>query len=139
VLWHAQTLLRESRGDGHVAALITAGLDPAEALVVFVADAELDADWVRQRRGWSEQQWAAAVERLQARGLLDAGGALTADAVELRAWVEQRTDEGAAPSWQALGAQRAERLVDLMAPVVRAIIAGDGLMLGNPMGLRPLV
>jgi hypothetical protein len=139
VLWHAQTVLRESRGDGHVAALITAGLDPAEALVVFVIDAELDADWVRQRRGWSEQEWAAAVERLQARGLLDADGALTADGVELRAWVEQRTDEAAAPSWQALGAQRAERLVELMAPVVRAIVAGDGLMLGNPMGLRPLV
>lgn len=139
VLWHAQTVLRESRGDGHVAALITAGLDPAEALVIFVIDAELDADWVRQRRGWSEQEWTAAVERLQTRGLLDPDGALTADGVELRAWVEQRTDEGAAPSWHALGTQRAERLVELMAPLVRAIIAGNGLMLGNPMGLRPLV
>ena len=139
VLWHAQTVLRESRGDGHVAALIAAGLDPPEALVVFVIDAELDADWVRQRRGWSEQEWAAAVERLQDRGLLDDAGALTAEGAELRAWVERRTDEGAAPSWQALGAQRSERLVELMAPVVRAIVAGDGLMLGNPMGLRPLV
>jgi len=34
-LWQASTLLRESRGDGHVAALIAACLDPCEALVLF--------------------------------------------------------------------------------------------------------
>ena len=60
VLWQAQTVLREHRGDGHVAALLTAGLDPVEALVLFAADQDLDGDWLRTRRGWSEPELGAA-------------------------------------------------------------------------------
>ena len=37
VLWQAATILREHRGDGHVAALVVAGLDGCEAHVSFVA------------------------------------------------------------------------------------------------------
>jgi hypothetical protein len=37
VLWHAVNILREQRGDGHIAALQVAGLDPCEALVSFAA------------------------------------------------------------------------------------------------------
>ena len=37
VLRHAITVLREQRGDGHIAALQAAGLDPGEALVSFAA------------------------------------------------------------------------------------------------------
>jgi hypothetical protein len=71
VLWHAQTVLREHRGDGHVAALLSAGVDPVEALVLFAADQSMDADWLRTRRGWSVPEWADAVGRLAARGLVD--------------------------------------------------------------------
>ena len=71
VLWHAQTVLRELRGDGHVAALLTAGLDPVESLVLFAADIAMDPDWMRTRRGWTEDEWAAGVARLAGRGLLD--------------------------------------------------------------------
>ena len=35
--WHATTLLREHRGDGHLAALLELGLDPLEALVTHTA------------------------------------------------------------------------------------------------------
>ncbi|HEY0816504.1 MAG TPA: hypothetical protein VGE11_24770 [Pseudonocardia sp.] len=143
VLWHAQTVLREQRGDGHVAALVTAGLDPAEALVLFAADSDLDGAWLRQRRGWSEQEWAAAVQRLVARGLFvddDAQGAcgLTAAGRALRSDVEARTDELADAPWVAVGAARAERLVELVEPFVAAVLAGDGFVPVNPMGLRPL-
>lgn len=139
VLWQAQTLLREHRGDGHVAALLTAGLDPVEALVLFAADAGLDAGWLRQRRGWSEEEWAAAVERIAARRLVDPGGALTAAGHALRDEVEARTDALADAPWAALGDERAERLVELAGPLVAAILDGDGFLPVNPMGLRPLV
>jgi hypothetical protein len=138
VLWHAQTLLREHRGDGHVAALLTAGLDPVEALVLFAADQHLDADWMRTRRGWSESEWAAATARLAERGLLDAGR-VTAAGRAVRDEVEARTDELADAPWRAVGAERADRLVALMAPLVAAILDGDGFLPVNPMGLRPLV
>lgn len=139
VLWHAQTVLREHRGDGHVAALLTAGLDPAEALALFAADNALDATWLRERRGWTEQEWTAAADRLAERGLLDAG-APTAEGHALRAEVEARTDALAAGPWAAVGAERAERLVELVTPLVSAIVSGDGTFFApNPMGLRPLV
>lgn len=136
VLWHAQTLLRESRGDGHVAALVVAGLDPVEALVLFGADLGLTD--LRERRGWSEEEWAAGERRLADRGLLG-DGALTARGRALRAEVESRTDELADASWRAVGDARAERLARLAAPLVSAVVAGGAFLDGNPMGLRPLV
>ncbi len=141
-LWHAQTVLREARGDGHVAALMTAGLDPCEALVLFAADTEgLDPTWLRERRGWSEPEWAAAARRLAERGLLDGAGgeAGPTDAGRaLRAEVERHTDELSAAPWEHLGERRSERLVEITQPLVRAIVDGDAFLPGNPMGLRPL-
>lgn len=138
VLWHAQTVLREHRGDGHVAALLTARLDPAEALVLFVAEQSLDAAWLRPRRGWSVPDWDAAATRLTERGLLDAGRP-TAAGRAARFEVEAHTDTLADEPWVATGPARADRLVELVAPWVTAIIAGGGFLSGNPMGLRPLV
>lgn len=138
VLWHAQTLLRESRGDSHVAALVSAGLDPCEALVTFAADGRVDADALRDRRGWSSEEWAGASNRLVERGLLDAAGGLTAEGAALRTWVEDRTDLAAWPPWAALGEQRSERLVELVSPLVGEIMDKGGFLLDNPMGLQPL-
>jgi hypothetical protein len=138
VLWHAQTLLRESRGGGHVAALVSAGLDPCEALVAFAADGRVGAEALRGHRGWSEDEWAAAARRLTDRGLLRAGGALTEAGAAARRWVEDRTDQLAAPSWDALGPSRSERLVEAVTPLVGLIIDGGGFVPDNPMGLRPL-
>jgi hypothetical protein len=138
VLWHAQTVLREQRGDGHVAALLTAGLDPVESLVLFAADIAMDPDWMRTRRGWTEEEWAAGVERLVARGLLEAHGALTAAGRVLRVEVEEHTDALADPAVAALGDVRAARLAELVEPLVGAIVTGDSFMRDNPMGLRPL-
>jgi hypothetical protein len=138
LLWHAQTLLRESRGDGHVAALVSAGLDPCEALVTFAADGRVEADSLRERRGWSPEEWATASERLVDRGLLDDAGGLTEDGARLRTWVEDRTDLGMAPAWAALGDERSDRLVELMSPLVASIVGNGGFLADNPMGLKPL-
>lgn len=137
VLWHAQTLLREFRGDGHVAALLVAGLDPVETLVLFAADTGMDGDWLRQRRGWPEDAWAAAGARLTDRGLLAPSGP-TAAGRALRAEVEAGTDALADAAWRAVGDDAAERLVTLAAPLVQAVVDGGGLLATNPMGLRPL-
>jgi hypothetical protein len=60
-LWHAITLLREYRGDGHIAALVTHGLDGLEALITHIAtDIGYSPDFGRRLRGWSEEQWATA-------------------------------------------------------------------------------
>lgn len=137
-LWHAQTLLRESRGDGHVAALVGAGLDPCEALVVFAAGGQVEAEPLREWRGWTSVEWSSAAGRLVARGLIDQAGRLTDHGAEIRAWVEESTDSGAMASWDALGERRCDRLLELVAPLVRMIVEGGGFLDGNPMGLRLL-
>lgn len=123
-LWHATTLLREHRGDGHLAALVLAGLDGCESLVTHGAagDNMLPAGVLQVTRGWDDVAWHAACERLSARGLLD-GDALTPGGVALRDLVESRTDEAAVGPWAALGAARAQRLRELVRPFSRTILA----------------
>jgi hypothetical protein len=55
-LWQAATILREHRGDGHLAALLTAGLDPVEALVSFAAIGAASVERFAGR-GWTPQEW----------------------------------------------------------------------------------
>ncbi|MEL5953655.1 hypothetical protein AADR41_02460 [Streptomyces sp. CLV115] len=112
--WHAGTLLREHRGDGHLAALLTAGLDPLEALVSHTATGKgMSSRWVLTTRGWHRDDWDAARERLRGRGLLDAEGELTEAGVALRAELEEATDRMDAAPYEHLGAQGVERLTEL--------------------------
>lgn len=112
--WHAGTLLREHRGDGHLAALLTAGLDPLEALVSHTATGKgMSPRWVLTTRGWHRDDWDAAGERLHARGLLDAEGELTEAGTALRAELEEATDRMDAAPYERLGAEGVERLTEL--------------------------
>ncbi|MFD5988710.1 hypothetical protein [Streptomyces cyaneofuscatus] len=133
-LWHAATVLREHRGDGHIAALGAAGLDPVESLVSFAAVGAARPE-VFASRGWSEEEWGAARRRLQERGLLAADGTATEAGRELRAKVELRTDEEAAAPWRALGEEGRVRLVELLGePWLETI--GSGMLPGeNTLGI----
>ncbi|HVV23893.1 MAG TPA: hypothetical protein VHF06_30955 [Pseudonocardiaceae bacterium] len=135
-LWQAATTLRESRGDGHVAALVAAGLDPCEALVMFGADHGLDPVYLRAARKWSEPEWQAAAERLAGRGLLTESRQLTDSGRELRAWVEDRTDRAAAAPWVTLGTAGADRFTELMTPIALRIARANEALRVNPMALN---
>ncbi|MFD7019219.1 hypothetical protein [Streptomyces sp. NPDC059928] len=112
--WHAATLLREHRGDGHLAALLELGLDPLEALVSHTATGKgMAPRWVLTTRGWQRSDWDAAAERLRERGLLDADGELTAAGVALRADLEDRTDRLDLAPYELLGEQDVARLTEL--------------------------
>jgi helix-turn-helix protein len=119
VLWHAINVLREHRGDGHLAALQVAGLDPGEALVSFAAIGAAPAE-VFASRGWSAHDWAAARDRLAARGWIDSAGQATERGRDGRDEVEWRTDRLADGPWQALGPDRAQRLAELTTPLLLA-------------------
>ncbi|MEV3856774.1 hypothetical protein AB0J38_20890 [Streptomyces sp. NPDC050095] len=126
VLWQAATVLREHRGDGHLVALLAAELDPAESLVSFAAIGAAPEQQFASR-GWPEQEWRAARQRLAARGLVDADGVATDAGRALRAGVESRTDRLAAAPWQALGPDRTVELADLLGPLWVAVL-GSGLL-----------
>ena len=135
VLWHACTLLREHRGDGHVAALTATGLDGCEAHVTVTATGAVPRKTLQDNRKWSDEEWAAAEERLRARGWLDADGQLTDAGRAGRAEVEARTDALAGAPWEALGRERTERLLELLTPMARAINAAGGVPVPNPVGV----
>lgn len=131
VLWHAQTLIREFRGDGHIACLVEAGVATGcEALVQHAASGEIPAEVLRSSRDWSTEEWAAAVEALRSRGWVDAEGVATAEGRSVRERIEQRTDELAMAPWRRIGVDDADRLRALVRPWSRAIVAGGGL--GGP-------
>ena len=135
VLWHACTLLREHRGDGHVASLTGAGLDGCEAHVTVTATGAVPRGTLQDNRKWSDEEWAAAEERLQARGWLDAAGNLTDAGRAGRAEVEALTDTAAEAPWRALGPGRTERLRELLIPMARAINDAGGVPVPNPVGV----
>ncbi|MBP2477091.1 hypothetical protein JOF53_005963 [Crossiella equi] len=122
-LWHAATLLREFRGDGHLAALLQENVSGLEALVLHGASGEVPPDKLRQTRQWSEEAWAASVEDLATRGLLTAEGGLTDAGRELRARVEANTDRMAAPAYDRMPDADQARLMELGAPLSAGFVA----------------
>lgn len=125
-LWHAATILREHRGDGHLAALLVEDLDPVESLVSFAAIGAASVERF-ESRGWSPREWAAARDRLAARGLVDEDGIATEAGRELRRRVEDHTDRLAAAPWQPLGPDAVGRLADLLGEFWVAVL-GSGLL-----------
>jgi len=121
VLWHAQTLLREFRGDAHVAALLLAGLSGLQSIILHAASGKVDATFLRASRGWSRQEWADESAALRERGLL-AGEELSDAGRALRDGIEADTDRLAAPAYQVLGADGAARLGDLARPLSRVLV-----------------
>jgi hypothetical protein len=123
VMWHAVSLLREHRGDGHTCALAGAGLSGIEALITHTATGKgFLPEFARASRGWSQDEWDSAVSGLAARGLLDDQGALTPAGQALRAQVEDQTDRLAAPPWDYLGEQRTEGVIRIGKAMTRAAL-----------------
>ncbi|MFI6096830.1 hypothetical protein ACIA8G_14810 [Lentzea sp. NPDC051213] len=119
-LWHACTILREARGDGHVAALVAHGVGPCQALAVYAREHSLDPAYMRAARGWTLEEWEAS----------DLPGDLAA--------VERATDLAALAPWEALGAAGTSRFIELMTPLALRIASANEAMRVNPMALDPV-
>lgn len=127
VLWHAVTVLREFRGDGHIAALVADGVGPCEALVMHGASGDVDPSILKATRAWPDDAWAAAEDGLRERGWLSADRGLTDEGRRHRQWVEDRTDELAVAPWGAIGEDGCARLRELVRPLSAAIVERGGL------------
>jgi hypothetical protein len=124
-LWHAATLLREHRGDGHIAALLHADLNGLEALITYTATGRgFTLAAAKATRGWSDEEWTAEAAALVERGLLDGDGGLTPEGKDLRARVEAETDVLGADPWLLLGRERTERVIELGKGFARRLVAG---------------
>ncbi|SDP20308.1 hypothetical protein SAMN04487981_11825 [Streptomyces sp. cf386] len=132
--FHATTLLREHRGDGHLAVLMSAGLDGLEAVVTHTATGKgMTPKWVCGTRGWTREDWDAACGRLRERGILDGAGELTPEGVALREEIESETDRLDRAPYEHLGVEGVGRLTELGAGFARAA-AGAGAFPGDLIG-----
>ncbi len=137
-MWQACTTLREHRGDCHVALLTASGLSGLEALVLFSLSEELPGPLLRASRGWSEDEWSAAVDGLGRGRLIEEDGSLSRRGAALRTEIELRTDELAAQPYDALSPAAVESLLGHLEPAARAIEASGEIRFPNPMGLPAL-
>lgn len=134
-LWHASTLLREHRGDGHVAVLTAAGISGRDANVLHCAAGGVSGEFIRRSRDYEDDEWATCCRSLQARGLLD-GATLSDVGRRLKDDIENATDTLALSALAALDDAEVEALFATLTPVTRAVTAGGDVPETTPMGLR---
>ena len=122
--WRAGDIVREHRGDSHLAAWITADLDACEiGLLTDPWRGQPLRSWVRSR-GWTDDELDAACDRLRGRGLLD-GDALTAAGMQLREDIETATDQQERRMVEALG-DDADRFFAVLDGWAQRVVDGKG-------------
>jgi hypothetical protein len=124
-LWWAISVLREHRGDGHIAVLVDAGVSGCEALVLHAATGEVPEETLRSTRRWTSEEWTSAVEALAARGLVHDDGSFTDAGRVLREGIEERTDRLGLQPYAAIGEDGCAELRALVRPW-STTIASDG-------------
>ncbi len=122
-LWQQITVVREWRGDVHIALLIANGIGPCDCMVLQAATGRFPLPLAKGSRQWSETEWADAIARLSVRGWADASGALTPEGHAAREGLEADTDRLCAPIWECVGAEATARLATLLAPIDAAMQA----------------
>ena len=135
-LWHATTLLREHRGDGHVALLVAAGITGRQCNVLHSVADRLPRDFIVRSRRYDPAEWQACVDALTARGILDSGGALTDAGSRLKQDLEDGTDRLALAAFDALDDDDVESLFRTLTPLTRKVVAAGDIPVATPMGLQ---
>lgn len=124
-LWQQITVLREWRGDAHLVVLADNRLGPCDCNVLHTATGRLPEAVVRVTRQWNDEEWAAAIGRLVARGWLNADGTVTDAGAKAREQIEVETDEHCAALWVPIGETGARRLAELITPIDDAFTAAE--------------
>ncbi len=138
VLWQATTILREHRGDGHVAALVDAGLDGLQSHVSFVGTGAISRSVLQPARGWNDEEWQEAERSMVERGWLDPSDPekLTPLGATARQKIEETTDRLAAEPWERMGEEATAELRALLKPMAGRIADLGVVPVPNPIGLR---
>lgn len=134
-LWHAATLLREHRGDGHVAALTAAGVGGRASHVLHALATGTPAGVYATARGLDDDEWATVLAGLRERGLVGEDGGLSAAGRALKDGVEEVTDDLAATALEVLGDDDLAELLSALAPLRAAVVAAGDIPVRSPMGL----
>jgi len=122
-LWHAANLLREHRGDGHVAALLTAGIGGLEAHVLHALSEGIRAERFGRIHHLPSSRIDELVDGMRARDLVGPSGWLTNTGRETKERVELLTDEIAGPAYAGLEAAEIDQVSADLEPLATVLIA----------------
>jgi hypothetical protein len=122
-LWHAATLLREHRGDGHIAALVTEDIGGTQAHVLHALSEGIQAQKFGRVHHLPAAQLAAVVDQMRARGLIEASGWLSDAGRETKQRIESLTDDLAAPAYDNLTPGELDQLTADLEPISAALNA----------------
>ncbi|MEV0842400.1 MarR family transcriptional regulator [Actinocatenispora sera] len=125
-LWHAATMLREHRGDGHIAALLGERIGGTEAHVLSALDMGIHPPESFGRiHHLPKPRLAAVMAGLRERGLVDAEGRFTDAGRDTKRRIEARTDELAEVPYEALSAGELAELVAGLEPITAVLVAAE--------------
>ena len=124
-LFHAASLLREHRGDGHIAALMIEGVGGLEAHVLFALDMGMPAERFGRIHHLPPPQLAVVIDGLRDRGLIGDDGWLSELGREVRQRVETLTDDLAAKPYESLEPAELDELVTILEPLAALLVAAQ--------------
>jgi hypothetical protein len=122
-LWHSANLLREHRGDGHIAALVCEGIGGLESHALYAVSLGMPAEKFGRIHHLPGATLAALAGRMRGRGLIDDSGQITDTGREIRQRIEARTDDLAAPAYDILTPAELDQLIAALEPLAAALAA----------------
>jgi hypothetical protein len=126
-LFHAASLLREHRGDGHIAALMTEGVGGLEAHALFALDMGMPAEKFGRIHHLPQAQLAAITKGMRDRGLIGDDGWLSASGRAVKQRVESLTDDLAAKPYEVLAPTELDELVAALEPLAALLLAAQDM------------
>ena len=127
-LFHAASLLREHRGDGHIAALMIEGVGGLEAHVLFALDMGMPAEKFGRIHHLPAAQLAAVIDGMRDRGLIGDDGWLSEQGRAVKQRVEALTDDLAAKPYERLEPDELDELMAALEPLADATARRPGLV-----------
>jgi hypothetical protein len=134
-LWHFTTLLREHRGDGHVAALLASGITGRRSHVLHSLAVGTPRSVYVAARDFGDDEWSGDVAGLRADGYVDDAGTLTESGRLVKDEIEARTDELAWSAYSSLTDSDLTALQSALRPLTRAVVDAGDIPLDAPMGI----
>jgi len=123
--FHAASLLREHRGDGHIAALMVEGVGGLEAHVLVALDMDMPAEKFGRICHLPAAQLAAVIDGMGARGLIRDDGRLSELGRAVKQRVEALTDDLAAKPYECLQPDELDELMTTLEPLASLLLAAQ--------------
>jgi hypothetical protein len=124
-LFHAASLLREHRGDGHVTALMAEGIGGLEAHVLLALDMGIPARTFGRIHHLPSALLTELIDKMRARGLVEDETTFTPAGRQAKDRVEALTDELAAVPYEVLDPSELDELTVALEPLAQRLVAAQ--------------